>query len=254
MRISNTVEFFVASDCPGSSNTSENDVAASALRHGGTARPAFVRRALARGGGGHVASAGPRLCRLPRGLWVPGAIRRAFSRKRTYMRLSCGTVNSRAYSSVSTTVHGSHKTLSNARASESWEGGDALRLRVSNTAFGKSELKLVAMSKEKTLGIETTSLVMEGMDKPTPVGEAIVKLNDAFPEAFGDRSWFHSVGGMHHGVYEMRPRNSSRAGHVHDPLRVEILMMFLPNRVRSFAEWSRISRDQQLRHSVQDLA
>merc|ERR1712224_947047 len=98
------------------------------------------------------------------------------------------------------------------------------------------------MSKEKTLGIETTSLVMEGMDKPTPVGEAVVKLNDAFPEAFGDRSRFHSVAGMHHGVYELRPRNSSRTGPAHAPLRVEILMMFLPSRAQFCGMVSEVQR------------
>ena len=182
----------------------------------------------------------------------PGAVRRSLSRKRTYMRLVCGAVNSRALSSLSTAVHGSHELLSNGRASDSWGTDEALRLRVSNTAFGKAELKLVAMAKEKTFGIETASLVMEGIDKPTPVGEAVVKLTDAFPAAFGDRSRFHSVGGTHHAVYELRPRSSS-VGRTGAPLRVEILMMFLPNRVRSYAEWSRRTAEPQLRHSVQDL-
>ena len=182
----------------------------------------------------------------------PGAVRLALSRKRTYMRLVCGAANSRARSSLSTTVHGSREVLSNARASDSWGADEALRLRVPNTAFGKAELKLVAMAKEKTFGIETASLVMEGLDKPTPVGEAVVKLAAAFPAAFGDRSRFHSVGGTHHAVYELRPRSSS-VGRSDAPLRVEMLLVFLPNRVRSFAEWSQRTADPQLRHSVQDL-
>eukprot|EP01043_Picozoa_sp_COSAG02_P022838 COSAG02_NODE_1199_length_13917_cov_8.278043_2_plen_3826_part_00 len=178
-----------------------------------------------------------------------GVTRLALSRKRTYMIMSCGTANSTAHSSISTSVHGSHKTLSNARASESWGNDETLRLRVSNTAFGKAELKLVAMGKEKTFGIETTSLVMEGRDKPVPIGEAIIKLTDVFPAAFSDRSRFHSVGGVHHAVYELQSRNSYVES-VDAPLRVEILMMFLPNRARSSAEWSRKNAQSQLRNSV----
>jgi hypothetical protein len=124
---------------------------------------------------------------------------------------------------------------------------------VPNNAFGKAELKIVAMGKEKTFGIETTSLVMEGRDKPVPVGEAIIKLTDAFPDAFGDRSRFHSVGGIHHAVYELQSWITSDGNADALPLRVEILMMFLPNRARTSAEWSQKNRMPQLRNSVPDL-
>lgn len=183
-----------------------------------------------------------------------GAVRLALSRKRTYVRLSCGAAKSTqsARSNLSTSVHGSQKGLSNARASASWGDHDVLRLRVGNTTFGQGELKLVAMGKEKTFGMEA-SLVMEGRDKPTPVGQAAVKLKDAFPEAFGDRKRFRSVGGMHHAVYELRPPSLGSDAPARPPLRVEVLLMFLPNRSRSYVEWSRKTDEPQLRHSVPDL-
>ena len=183
-----------------------------------------------------------------------GAVRLALSRKRTYVRLSCGAAKSTqsARSNLSTSVHGSQKGLSNARASASWGDHEVLRLRVGNTTFGQGELKLVAMGKEKTFGMEA-SLVMEGRDKPTPVGQAAVKLKDAFPEAFGDRKRFRSVGGMHHAVYELRPPSLGSDAPARPPLRVEVLLMFLPNRSRSYVEWSRKTDEPQLRHSVPDL-
>ena len=181
------------------------------------------------------------------------AIHTALSRKHTYMRLSCG--GGRSKSTIATSVHGSRKGLSNARAAATWGEFETLRLRVGNCGYGKAEMKLVAMGKDKTLGMESTSLVMEGMDRPVVLGEAAINLKDAFPEAFDDRSQFISVGGVHHAVYELKTpgKEGEEASGAVPPLRVEVLAMFLPNRSRSQVEWSRKSNAAQLRHSVPDL-
>ena len=166
----------------------------------------------------------------------------SLSRRQNYFRLTCGARGTGAHVALRTSVS----------ASRVWTAEEQLQIRVGNAEFGKAALRLDAMAKEKTLGVDA-SLVMQGLDKPSRLGSATVDLSRAFPAAFGDRGRFSSLAGVHHAVYDLEPPADAAQGPTSSRgLRVEVQLVFLPNRCRAEAEWLDRPQGPQLRHSVPD--
>ena len=166
----------------------------------------------------------------------------SLSRRQNYFRLTCGARGTGAHVALRTSVS----------ASRVWTAEEQLQIRVGNAEFGKASLRLDAMAKEKTLGVDA-SLVMQGLDKPSRLGSATVDLSRAFPAAFGDRGRFSSLADVHHAVYDLEPPADAAQGPTSSRgLRVEVQLVFLPNRCRAEAEWLDRPQGPQLRHSVPD--